>query len=168
MMLGSLNAAKRAVQLAKNRGGADPRRGSAARRRWSLAAAGFIAARRGAAVVEFAFAAPVLLLAMLGIMDFGYLLWNRHSLELATEESGRMVLTQQTIADDAIIADLKSRILNIDTGAVTASVVRETIGATTFVTINASYTYPFLFAGFLGVDPVLISTKTRVPLRQTD
>lgn len=96
------------------------------------------------------------------------MLWSRHSLELATEESGRMVLTQQSITDDAIVADLKSRILNLNTDSVSASIVRETVGATTFVTINASYSYPFLFAGFLGLDPVLINTKTRVPLRQTD
>jgi len=119
-------------------------------------------------MVEFGFVSPILIACLLGVTEFGYLLWNRHSLEFAVEETGRMVLTMQTITDDAITADLKSRIINIDTSAVTASVARETIGVTSFVTINVSYTYPFLFGGYLGLDPIALTTKTRVPLRQTD
>ena len=137
-------------------------------RRWLHAATRFAKARRGAALVEFAFVSPGLILALLGTMEFGYLLWNRHSLELAVEESGRMVLTQQTITDDQIITDVKSRIININASMVTATVARETIGPTTFVTINVSYTYNYMFGGFFGFSPLAMSTHTRVPLRQTD
>ena len=156
------------MEPAKCRHGAAPGRVSRVRRAWLRALACFIAGRRGAAMVEFAFVSPILIACLLGVTEFGYLLWNRHSLEFAVEETGRMVLTMQTITDDAITADLKSRIINIDTSAVTASVARETIGATTFVTINVSYTYPFMFGGYLGVDPIALTTKTRVPLRQSD
>lgn len=135
---------------------------------WPRAAARFIAARRGAALVEFAFVSPGLLLALLGATEFGYLLWNRHSLEFAVEESARMVLTKQTITDAEITADVKSRIINIDANAVAPSVVRETIGATTFVEINVSYTYNFMFGGYFGLGPIQLSTKSRVPLRQND
>jgi len=146
----------------------EPQLGPAPRRRWLSRALRFIRARRGAAVVEFAFAAPCLILTLLGVMEFGYFFWNRHSLEFATEESGRMILTKQTITDDEITADVKSRILNIDTTAVAASVSRETIGATTFVTLSVSYTYNLLFGSVLGLTSIPIDTKVRVPLRQTD
>src|SRR5688572_18355465 len=124
------------------------------RRRWLHAVVRFVPARCGSSMVEFAFVSPALILALLGVTEFGYLLWNRHSLEFAVEESGRMVLTKQTITDDEIIADVKARIINIDSGAVTASIVRETIGVTTFVSINISYTYTYLFGGYFGLDPL--------------
>jgi len=146
----------------------EPQLNSAARLGWLRRAAGFLRARRGAAVVEFAFVSPCLILALLGVADFGYYFWNRHSLEFAAEESGRMILTKQSITDDEITADVKSRILNIDTSAVAASVSRETIGATTFVTLSLSYTYNYLFGSVFGLDPVPIATRVRVPLRQTD
>jgi hypothetical protein len=79
-----------------------------------------------------------------------------------------MVLTKQTITDGEITADVKSRIIAMDANAVTASVGRETDGITTFVTINVSYTYGFLFGGIFGIDPIQLSTKARVPLRQTN
>jgi Flp pilus assembly protein TadG len=146
----------------------EPRPGLAMCRRWLRRAARFFPERRGSALVEFAFVSPGLILALLGTAEFGYFFWNRHSLEFAAEESARMILTKQTITDDEITADVKSRIINIDTNVVTAAVSRETIGVTTFVTLSVGYTYNYMFGGVFGLEPFPMATKVRVPLRQMD
>lgn len=135
------------------------------RLRWLTA---FARERHGAAHVEFGFVAPVMILFMLGIMEFGYFMWNRHSLEFAVEETGRLVMTKQDVTTTSVTDDFKSRLLGIDGNSVSATVTKETVGVTTYVVLTANYTYNFVFAGYLGLGPLMITSKTRVPLRQSD
>src|SRR5262245_13276255 len=133
--------------------------------RWARALA---AGRRGAAAVEFAFIAPMLFLVVLGLMEFGIFAWNRHSLEFATEETARAVMTKTSTTASAVEADLKSRVSGISSAALTATVTQETVGPTTFVTMNITYTYNyFLLGSFLGLAPIVFQSQTRVPLRQS-
>jgi Flp pilus assembly protein TadG len=50
------------------------------------------AARRGASVVEFAFVAPILLIFVLGIIEFGRAMWVQQTLANATREGGRQAI----------------------------------------------------------------------------
>lgn len=133
-------------------------------RRWKV----FARAGEGAAAVEFGLIAPLFVLVLAGLMEFGLFIWNKHSLEFAIEETGRSVMTMTTVSEDSVAADLKGRLLGVDPDAVTASVTKETVGATTFVTIKASYTYSFLMAGLLGFESIAIETGTRVPLNPAE
>jgi Flp pilus assembly protein TadG len=121
-------------------------------------------ARDGATAVEFGLVAPLFFLIIAGLVEFGMFIWNKHSLEFAVEETGRSVMTMTSITEEAIKADLKGRLLGVDPAAVTASITQEVVGATTFVTIQVSYTYSFLMGNLLGLDNVAMQSKTRVPL----
>src|SRR5690348_16032393 len=45
--------------------------------------------RGGAAAVEFAMTVPILLVAMLGLIEFGRVLWAQNALHFAVEEAAR-------------------------------------------------------------------------------
>ncbi len=122
--------------------------------------------REGAAAVEFALVAPSLVVVLLGLFEFGIFAWNRHSLEHATEETARVVMTKTAISDTQVAAEIKARAPSIPADEITATVTQETIGTTTFVTMSVSYTYKyFLLGAFIGLEPMVVVSKSRVPLR---
>lgn len=124
----------------------------------------FARGREGAAAVEFGLLAPLFVLVVAGLVEFGMFIWNKHSLEFAVEETGRSVMTMTSVTEDAVTAALRERLLGVDPAAVTTSITQEVVGATTFVTIEASYSYTFLMGAFLGWDSIAMQSKTRVPL----
>ncbi len=128
----------------------------------------FAARRDGAAAVEFALIAPTLVALLLGVFEFGMLAWNRHSLEFATEETSRYVMTQTSVTNSDIVTLLNSKVSGISSTDLTTTVTQDTVGTTTFVTMSVSYTYKFFLIGALiGLSPIVFTNQTRVPLRQT-
>jgi Flp pilus assembly protein TadG len=126
----------------------------------------FLRCQEGLAAVEFALVAPILVLVLLGVMEFGIFAWNRHSLEFAVEETARSVMTKTAVTDGEVAADIKARVSGIPPESLATEVVQETVGVTKFVTLNISYTYNFFLLGNLvGLEPVVLHSKTRVPLR---
>lgn len=122
--------------------------------------------RKGAAAVEFALVAPTLFLVLMGLFEFGLFAWNRHSLEHATEETARVVMMKTAVTDTQVAAEIKARASSIPADEITASVTQETIGPTTFVTMSVAYTYNyFLLGAVIGLEPIVIVSKSRVPLR---
>jgi Flp pilus assembly protein TadG len=122
--------------------------------------------REGAAAVEFALVAPTLVLVLLALFEFGIFAWNRHSLEHATEETARVVMTKTAITDTQVAAEIKARAPSIPADEITATVTQETVGTTTFVTMSVAYTYKyFLLGAVIGLEPMVVVSKSRVPLR---
>ncbi len=120
----------------------------------------------GAAAVEFALVAPTLFLVLLALFEFGIFAWNRHSLEFATEETARVVMTKTTVSDTQVATEIKSRASSIPADEISATVTQETVGTTTFVTMTVAYTYKYFLLGTLvGLEPIVFTSKTRVPLR---
>jgi Flp pilus assembly protein TadG len=122
--------------------------------------------RKGAAAVEFALVAPTLFIVLMGLFEFGLFAWNRHSLEHATEETARVVMMKTAISDTQVAAEIKARASSIPADEISASVTQETVGTTTFVTMSVAYTYNyFLLGAVIGLEPIVIVSKSRVPLR---
>jgi Flp pilus assembly protein TadG len=126
----------------------------------------FAARRKGGAALEFALVAPTLFAAILGALEVGLYAWYQHSLEFATEETARVVMTKTAVSDTEVSAAIKGRISALADEELTTTVTQETIGTTTFVTMSVSYTYNFLLLGsLLGLEPMMLKSQTRVPLR---
>ena len=118
--------------------------------------------------MEFGLVAPTLVLILAGLLEFGVYFWNKHTIEFATEETGRAVMMKTAISEEEVAADFRSRVSGMDLDRLTATVSKETVGATTFVTINAAYSYNYvLLGGMLGFEPTTIESQTRVPLNAT-
>lgn len=66
---------------------------------------------RGAAAVEFALVVPILLVLVLGIVDFGRLLFIANSLTAAVREGGRELATLPTLADATRRAAIQARVV---------------------------------------------------------
>jgi Flp pilus assembly protein TadG len=126
----------------------------------------FALGRKGAAAIEFALVAPTLFGVVLGVLEVGLYSWYQHSLEFATEETARVVMTKTAVTESEVSTAIKGRISGLSEEDLTTTVTQETIGTTTFVTMSVSYTYNFLLVGNLfGLEPMLLKSQTRVPLR---
>jgi Flp pilus assembly protein TadG len=110
---------------------------------------------RGQSMVEFALAAPVFFLLMLGTIEFGRLVWTNHELEQGTREALRYAVVHG--ANSGAPAD---------TAAVTAVVLDKTAGISnsvvvacgncggargSTVSVTTSYVYTPVFASLLGL-----------------
>lgn len=110
---------------------------------------------RGAALVEFALTLPLLLLLLVGIMDFGLAFQRYNALNNATREGARMaVLPGYTPGDvesrvNAYLA--AAGVTGTATTTATLGLVTPASGpAFTAWTVTVSIDYPFSFLGPIG------------------
>ena len=118
-------------------------------------------ARRGVSALEFALAFPILILTVLGTVDFGRAFWTRSTLQTATEDAGRYAMTHTGLSNGQIESYLRTRTGTVDPDGVTVVVGTDVDSGVTFVTITA--TTPLAFSAFLGLAPVTLQARTRVP-----
>ena len=116
--------------------------------RWRRKLALCAGSRLGSTTVEFAFAVPVLLFLVLGLIEFGRALWIQHTLEFAVQQATRFAI----VSDDASATDtaFKSTIRTVagnfltglNAADVTFAVTFEKTGSTRdIVMVTASYTF---------------------------
>jgi Flp pilus assembly protein TadG len=107
--------------------------------------------RGGAAAVEFAMTVPILLVAMLGIVEFGRVLWAQNALHFAVEEAARCATIDVTTCGNTnetqSFASTASG-FTFPTSAFTVTV------ATCGNQVTASYAFQFL-TSFFGTGPTL-------------
>jgi Flp pilus assembly protein TadG len=110
--------------------------------------------RRGAAIVEFAVLAPVLLLVLLGTADVGRMLYVRQGLEYATEEAARYYALNPTTASSNVTTQLRSKMpggMGPSVNVAYADTINCNSNAlVTCTTITATYAFSFV-AGYLGI-----------------
>ena len=113
---------------------------------------------RGAALVEFAIVLPLLLLLVFGIIEFGFLLYNKAMITNASREGAREgILFNSSRPSATIQSDVLAKVASYCqtrmipttvnpaatvTGACFTSAVDERAGKELIV--NVSYTYPFI------------------------
>ncbi len=137
--------------------------------------------RAGTAAVEMAIVLPLFLLFMLGLVEMGRLFWYQVSLRQAVEQTARYAMAEYTResfynADFATWfaawnTSLKSQAPSeiyawsgdgiTFTATTTAATAASNID---FVTIDASYTFTFLFTLVPGMSTVDLSATSRTPL----
>ncbi len=132
----------------------------------------FLKDRRGTAFVEFGLLAPILFLVIVGIVDFGRMMWLSNSVEHAATEGARYAAVRgvgkPTVATAQQIQDFaRAQVTLIPTSEMTVNVSwtptnNNNPGST--VTVQVTYDdFEYLLVGFLGFDPVdLEGTSTMV------
>jgi len=117
--------------------------------------------RRGASALEFAVAFPVLLLVVLGTVEFGRAFWTRSTLQTAAEDAGRYAMTHAGLTNSQIQSYLLARTGSVDPHAVSVVVGTDVDAGVTFVTITASTS--LTLTTFLNLPPLTLQGRTRVP-----
>jgi Flp pilus assembly protein TadG len=120
--------------------------------------------RRGGAVIEFAFVAPVLFTMVLGGFEFGRMFYVRQGLEGATEAAARYYMLNPNYQQSAITTYLQGQMLGgmgsgISVGYADTANCNSNANATC-TTITASYSFTFV-AQYLG-----LGTRTMVARAQ--
>ena len=126
---------------------------------------------RGTAFIEFGLLAPIFLLVIVGIVDFGRMGWLSNTVEHAATEGARYaavhgsnkatVATTQTITD--LVRDRAELIPPSDMNIEVSWTPTDNNNPGSTVTVQVTYNYEYLLVGFLGFDPVdLQGTSTMV------
>ena len=137
--------------------------------------------KRGSSAVEFALVAPVLLLLMLGTIDFGRLLWMTTTVEHAatagaryagvrgsgnygsltpTELEAEITLMVKNRATGIAPSDLAVAITWLDAGGNPLPPPDNVAGGS--VTVTATYNFQFILVGFLSLPPFDLTGTSRV------
>lgn len=128
---------------------------SAMRRLWRHRGAG--------AAIEFAILVPVFVALLLGILEGGRMMWVRNSIQSATEQAARYVMANTTATDSQITAVATSYYDGVGSDPATFVVLRDAVNGMSYVTVQGSYTFSYLFSIFDFGD-LLLTGKSRVPL----
>jgi Flp pilus assembly protein TadG len=111
---------------------------------------------RGATAVEFAIILPILLLCVLGLMEFARAIWTQATLDYAVEAAARCAAVDTTTCGTDVAVESyaagRSPGLSFADPASTFSVTR---GQACGVQVTANLPYAFLVPAFLPYSPTL-------------
>lgn len=110
--------------------------------------------RGGAAAVEFAMTVPILLVAMLGIIEFGRILWAQNALHYAVEQAARCATIDTTTCDNAADTQSYASTVSAFTFPTSAFTVTSPPDSPCGNQVSASYAFQFLTSLF-GTGPTL-------------
>lgn len=114
----------------------------------------------GAVAVELAIVLPVFLLMLLGIVEFGRMIWVQNTLHFAVEEATRFAVVNSGASSAAVQAYALGRLPGLDPATITMAV---TFSAND-VTITANHTFAFAAQGLLPFGPVDLQAVSQFPL----
>ena len=115
-----------------------------------------IKGQKGAAVVEFAFVLPLLMLILFGIIEFGLLFYNKQVLTNASREGARAGIAYATATEIETIVEnyCSNRLIRFDTDVDPNTTVAGAMGSYgQDLTVVVTYEYTFLAPGLLGFGP---------------
>lgn len=117
----------------------------------------------GAALIEFAIVAMVLVMLVVGMMDMGRFIFLRNNLVSAARDGARIgSVTQLTAADSArVVSAVKNLIVDDSAQTATVMVDKVTQSGTTFVRVRV-VNYPFRRASILPFIKQRIDTARAV------
>jgi hypothetical protein len=114
----------------------------------------------GAAALEFAIAAPIVLMLIFGLIEFSTILYARAGLQEAVEAGARYATIYPTPSDAQIIAKINSAKFGLQASRVTGPSFNPgtTLSGVRYVDITMSYSVPLHFAFVYG--PSITLTRT--------
>jgi Flp pilus assembly pilin Flp len=116
---------------------------------------------RGAAALEFALAAPVLITMVVGLAQLGIMYSANTGVHHAVEEGARLAAIFPTPTDDEIAARVLSTKFMVSGTAEPVVTRDETAAGDPYIDISLSYSVPLDFI-FFSLDPVTVQHSRRV------
>jgi hypothetical protein len=114
----------------------------------------------GAAALEFAIAAPIVLMLIFGLIQFSTILYARAGLQEAVESGARYATIYPAPTDAQIIAKMNSTKFGLQASRITGpTFVHGTTSGVSYVDITMSYSVPLKFAFFRGPSITLNRTS---------
>ncbi len=118
--------------------------------------------RRGAAALEFAFAAPILLTFIIGIAQLGILFFANSGLKSAVGEGARYATIYPRPSDEQIIARINDRRFGLDPTYLSAPTITSCVSnGRNCIDIQVSYSAPVDFL-FFQTPPLTLTERRRV------
>lgn len=115
----------------------------------------------GAAAVEFAIVGMVLMLVILGVIEFGRGLNIRNQLSFAADFAARRILTDRQISDSALESEMRSTFNAAAPDMLKITFGTETINGVQFRTVSVSYPFVPIIP---GAQALSLSVVRRTPL----
>ena len=118
---------------------------------------------RGVSAVEFALVAPVLLMTLLGAVDFGRLFYLRQGLECAAQAGARYYVLNTTAASSVVTAYVQSKVPGVSGSSVTVDVVDTPScnGSPQVTCSTITATVGFAFTGFIPIRPLTLRASAQ-------
>ena len=117
----------------------------------------------GAALLEFGLVAPVFILILTGVVEFGRLHWVRNSIEYAAEQTARWAIVNTGATDSQLKAHALEQFDEISAGKAVVLIDRDTANGLDFLTVTVTFDFEFL-VDFVGIGKLPLRGETRVPL----
>lgn len=112
----------------------------------------------GAAAVEFALVVPIFLLLLIGIMEFGRLLWTQNALHYAVEEAARCSAIDSSLCGSATATQsFAATRSGLDFATSVFTVTTASCGS------EVAASYPFAFVAFLSRYSVTLKAQACYP-----
>ncbi|HXV25372.1 MAG TPA: TadE/TadG family type IV pilus assembly protein [Alphaproteobacteria bacterium] len=118
---------------------------------------------RAAAALEFGIIAPVFILILVAVMEFGRLHWVRNSIEYAAEQTARWAMVNTTATDSQLRAKALEQFDSVAAGAADVVIDRDAVNGLNFLTVTVTYDFDFL-VDFTGTGTLPLRGEARVPL----
>jgi Flp pilus assembly protein TadG len=127
--------------------------------------------QNGAATVEFAIILPMLVLLILGTIEFGLMFYNKQILTNASREAARAAITGITVSEvKQIVLDYcNGRLLKLD-GFINLSAADIDVPSLdgSDLSVAVSFDYNFLLSQIIGIiNPITISGRTIMRMEPT-
>lgn len=116
-------------------------------------------ATAGSTAVEFALILPIFLSMLLGIIEFGRVMWIQNTLQFAAEEATRYAVVRSSATTAEITAYAKAKVTGINPESVTWTAVSDI----SEVRMNANYEFDFLVPELLPFGPIPLTASSRFP-----
>lgn len=130
--------------------------------RFNLVRRWFQSCERGAVAVEFSIVGLVLILAVLGTIEFGRGLNVRNQLSQAVDYGVRRLLVDKTISNSALESSIRDAFQAGPNAQLVVTIEAETLNGVPCRTIVLNYPFNLLLPGLSGT-PINFSLARRIP-----
>jgi Flp pilus assembly protein TadG len=117
--------------------------------------------RSGASAVEFALVAPLFLILLFAIWEFGWALHNAASVNYALEEASRDLMLDPSMTAAQLQKKVQDKVTRIGSGTVSVTLVRSTAGDVNFAEATSTYVHE-LMVPFVPKDVLTLRSTVTV------